>query len=198
MSKHRRVEILSKQEIFSRLFFKFEEIRLRHELLNGQMSDELLRLNMERGDGVSAVLYNVSLDEVILIEQFRYAGYVHGNGWLLELPAGIAADQETPKAAMKRELLEETGYKVKKLEHISTFYLSPGGSTERIFLYYAPVTAQDKVAQGGGLPAEKEEIRIVPMKLDKALRQIASGKICDAKTIIGLQWLAARKGMSNT
>jgi ADP-ribose pyrophosphatase len=43
---------------------------------------------------------------------------------------------ETPEAAIRREILEETGYNVEKLKHISTFYVSPGGSSERIMLLF--------------------------------------------------------------
>ena len=185
----KRVEIVSEKDVFERLFFKVTEAHLRHQLNSGDMSDELVRLSLERGDGAAAILHDVAAKTVILVEQFRYPAYLHESGWLLELPAGIVTKEEDPPKTIKRELLEETGYKIDAPQHVFTFYTSPGGTSERIFLYYARVTPADRVAEGGGLPAEKEDIRILTMKIDEALEKVRSGQIVDAKTIIGLQWL---------
>lgn len=185
----KRVEIVSEEDVFERLFFKVKEARLRHQLTSGGMSDELVRLNLDRGDAAAAILHNVRAKTVVLVEQFRYSARQHQSGWLLELPAGIVKDGENPLDTIKRELLEETGYKIDAPQHVFTFYTSPGGTSERIFLYYARVTSANRVSEGGGLPAEKEDIRILGVKIDEALEKVRSGQIVDAKTIIGLQWL---------
>jgi len=75
------------------------------------------------------------------------------------------------------------------LHPIAGFYVSPGGSTERIHLYWSPATRQTQVSAGGGLPGH-EDIRVCAFDLDEALRMIADGRIVDAKTIIALQYLA--------
>ena len=90
---------------------------------------------------------------------------------------------------MRRELEEEIGYRVTSLQHVSTFYLSPGGLSERIFLFYARVSTTQRVSVGGGLAAEGENIRVVTLPVQEALHRLQSGRILDAKTIIGLQWL---------
>jgi nudix-type nucleoside diphosphatase (YffH/AdpP family) len=188
-----RVDILEKREIFRKAIFRIEEARLRHERYDGTMSGEIMRLSLERGDGVTAVLHNRADDTVILIEQFRYSTYDNGPGWLLELPAGMVEPGEDPADTMRRELVEEVGYRAVELAHISTFYLSPGGTSERIFLYYASVQPSDRVNDGGGMEDESEDIRTVVTPFDQAVAKIASGEIIDAKTIIGLQWLQLQR-----
>lgn len=189
-TKNRKVQILQKKTIFRKLIFKIEEVHLKFERFDGRMSEEIVRLNLERGDGVAAVLHNEQADTLVMIEQFRYATHETGNGWMLELPAGIVEDDEDdPQATMHRELAEEIGYQVESLRPIGQFYLSPGGSTERIYLYYANVTPDNKTEDGGGLDEEDEDIRTVILPVQDALHKISTGEICDAKTIIGLQWL---------
>jgi ADP-ribose pyrophosphatase len=77
------------------------------------------------------------------------------------------------------------------LEHISTFYLSPGGTSERIILYYAEVDGE-KTSAGGGLAEEGEDIVNVELSVEDALAQVSSGEIADAKTIIAILWLKDR------
>jgi ADP-ribose pyrophosphatase len=79
------------------------------------------------------------------------------------------------------------------VEPIASFFVSPGGSSERIWLYYAEVGDATRVSAGGGLAVEHEEIRIVAMSFDEARTALRDGRLPDAKTIIGLQWLFARR-----
>jgi len=71
--------------------------------------------------------------------------------------------------------------------------VSPGGSSERIWLYGADVTEQARVGAGGGLASEHEDIRRVTWSLAQARTAVARGKVVDAKTLVGLQWLLARE-----
>jgi ADP-ribose pyrophosphatase len=79
---------------------------------------------------------------------------------------------------------------ISALEHIATFYPSPGGSSELIFLYYSEVSG---VPEGhdntGGIISEGEDIISLEISLEEALKKIKSGEIMDAKTIIGIYWL---------
>jgi len=190
----RRVEIEGKQHVFDD-FFKVEEAFVRYEKFDGQMSDTVRRLNFERGDAAAVLIFNRERQKIILVQQFRFPTYEKGDGWLIEVVAGILGKGEKPGEAVCREVLEETGYRVKasELTHISTFYLSPGGSSERIFLYYAEVKDSDKVAGGGGVEAEHEDIRILEYSLPEIWRAWQAGEIKDAKTIIALMWLRTRK-----
>src|SRR5579872_1427656 len=89
--------------------------------------------------------------------------------------------------------MEETGYNVETLQLINTFYLSPGGSSERVLLYYASVTPGDHVGKGGGLRESGEDIRTLIITVENALEKVTKGEIVDAKTIIGLQYLQVHR-----
>ncbi len=193
-----RVDVLAEKDIFRKFFFGIVEAKLRHTRYNGEMSAELTRLKFDRGDSAAVLLHDPENDTVIFTEQFRYPAYRKDHpesAWLLEIPAGtVEADEDfDPTRTLKRELMEEIGYKVNSFKKISSFYVSPGGTSERIHLYYASASPRQKVAAGGGLLSEGEDIRIIAIKTEEALRMIESGKICDAKTIIGLQWLKSNR-----
>jgi ADP-ribose pyrophosphatase len=96
---------------------------------------------------------------------------------------------EDPEEAIRREILEEVGYHVAQLCPISTFFVSPGGSSERIFLYYAEVDNTAPVELGGGLAHESEDIQAVEFSLPELWGALDAGRIVDAKTMIGLMWL---------
>ena len=174
-------------------FFKVEEAYLRIEQFNGEMSRKIRRLSLQRGDSVAVLVYNSTTQKIILINQFRYPTYQHGDGWITETIAGMADDQETPEDTARRETLEETGLHIDTFEHIATFYPSPGGSSERIYLYYSAVSGeQAKYTKTGGLRHEGEDIQVVELTLEEALAKIQAGEILDAKTILGIYWLENR------
>ena len=173
-------------------FFKIDKAVLRHEKFDGNMSDEMTRLNFNRGDSVAVLLHDPEEDSVLMVRQFRYPAYVNdGPGWILELVAGMMAPGRSPLSVARTELLEEAGYTVDGLEHIGRFYVSPGGSSERVHLYLG--LAHRKISSGGGLTDEHEDIQIAEIPLAEAMKMVETGEICDAKTIIALQWLELHK-----
>ncbi len=173
-------------------FFKVDEAHLRFEKFDGQMSSSVRRLSLERGDSVAVLIFNPETRTLFLTNQFRYPTLEKGPGWMIEVVAGAIDKDESPEAAARREVLEESGFDLVKLEPVSTFYVSPGGTSERIVLYYAEVTARSKVGSGGGLASEAEDIETVALTIDEALEQVRSGQIIDAKTIVGVFWLQNR------
>jgi|SRR5215471_6932678 len=187
-----RVEIENKRRILDD-FFKVEEAHLRFERFDGHMSPTVRRLNFERGDSVAAIIFNPRRQHLLLVNQFKYPTFEKGPGWITEAVAGMIAEGERSEDAARREVEEETGYRLVTLEHISTFYVSPGGSSERIILYYAEVDETDKIAAGGGMVTENEDISTVELSLEEALEQIRAGQIADAKTILGIFWLRNRR-----
>lgn len=179
--------------------FYVEEARLTYERYDGEMSTEVTRVNFERGDGVGVLPYIEETDEVILVEQFRYPVYAGrassttNKGWIIEIVAGIVDDEG--EIVAQRELLEETGFKpAGPPELLSTFYLSPGGSSESMQLYLARVEQKADADRYAGAHEESEDIRIHILELDNALKLIEIGHIQDAKTIIALLML---KGQVN-
>jgi nudix-type nucleoside diphosphatase (YffH/AdpP family) len=188
----RHVQVLEKQRVFDD-FFKIDAYKLQHTRFDGTMTPVLDRLVLHRYDAVAAVLWHKERERVILVEQFRPAVFANGeSGWTLELPAGlIDMHSEEPAETMRRELIEETGYEVADLQNLLTFYPSIGSSTERLTLYYAEVTDDDRIADGGGENAG-EDLRIVEMSREDLALGIRDGRIFDSKTIIGVQWFLAQ------
>jgi ADP-ribose pyrophosphatase len=101
-----------------------------------------------------------------------------------ELPAGRVDEGETPLQAAKRELVEEAGLHAKKWAKLAEFYPSPGFLAEKMTIY----TARE-LTQGESKPMEDERIETkwyTAVEIDKLIQ---SGKIIDAKTMIGfLRW----------
>lgn len=185
----KKVSIEQKKAIFDD-FFNVEEAYLRFEQFNGKMSPRIRRLNMERGNSVAVVIFNKDTGKLILVSQFRYPTYENGHGWTIEIIAGMIDPGETPEQTLRRELEEEIGLKIANFRHINTFYPSPGGSSELIYLYYAAVSGkQAKYKKTGGLLSHGEDVKAIELSLEDALAKIKSGKIVDAKTIIGIYWL---------
>jgi nudix-type nucleoside diphosphatase (YffH/AdpP family) len=183
------VQIIEKQEVFRRFVFRIEQVRLRHRRYDGTMSEEIIRLNLDRGDSVATLVHEIDRDCVIFTEQFRYPAYEKGPGWILEIPAGIVEPNEDPQESARREVLEEIGYSTGSLQPITTVYVSPGGSSERIHIFYVPVTQTDKLSNGGGVASEGEDIRIVRIPTIEAFKMVVDGEIVDAKTVLAMQWL---------
>lgn len=191
----KRVSILKKDEIFKKFIFRIDEVLLQFERYNGTLSEPVTRLNLRRGDSVAALVHDVDDNCFILTEQFRYSAFHkdESHGWLTELPAGMVDEGEAPEAAMRREILEEIGYQVQSLRAINTFFPSPGGSDERIYLYYAQVKADQVQTEGGGVEGEGEDIRQIRVPVKTALAQLKAGDYSDAKTLIALQWFQAKR-----
>ena len=187
----RKVEIENERTVFKDIF-TITETHLRFEQFKGQMSQSVRRLVFERGDSVAALLLNRDTQRVILIEQFRYPTYEKGPGWLYEVVAGMIDKGEQPEDAMRREIREEIGYQTRELTSIATFYVSPGGSSERILLYYAEVGDADRISSGGGKASEHEDIRQVELTLPELWKMLENNEITDAKTLIAVQWLRGR------
>lgn len=134
------------------------------------------------GGGVAAVPVT-DAGEVLLVRQWRHpAGEV-----LLELPAGTLEPDEDPEVAIARELAEEIEHRAGSIEHLADIYTSPGFCTEVISLYLAT----DLEPAAGEADAD-ENIEIVRMPLQKALRLCHEGGIRDGKSIAGLMLAAGR------
>jgi nudix-type nucleoside diphosphatase (YffH/AdpP family) len=185
--------------------FRVVEAEFQFRQFEGEMSEPETRVNFERGDSVGVLLYDPGEDAVVLVRQFRYPVYAgldpearDGDGarraWLLEIVAGVHDPGRTVEDVARKELLEEAGYRVAgELQLIASIYPSPGGSSEHVRLFLGEVDHRQRVGQGGGVPAEGEDIQIVVLPFGRAMDMVANGEICDAKTIVALQHLALRK-----
>src|SRR5205823_14665655 len=133
-------------------------------------------------DGAGA-LVRLSNGDVLPVRQFRAAV---GRA-LLEIPAGSLEPGESVESCLQRELAEEIGMRAGRTEHLITFYPSPGFLTEAVHVY----AARDLVPHR--LHAEEEDLTVVRVPLAKAIALVGQGEIVDAKSIIGLLLLGARR-----
>jgi nudix-type nucleoside diphosphatase (YffH/AdpP family) len=146
------------------------------------------RETYDRGNGATILLYNRERHTVILTRQFRFPAFVnHHSGMLIETCAGLL-DENDPETCIRRETEEETGYRVGTIRKVFEAFMSPGSVTERLFFYVAEYHPDLKIADGGGLLSDGEDIDILELNLDTALRMIETGDIMDGKTIMLLQY----------
>ena len=150
------------------------------------------RETYDRGNGATCLLYNPQNGCVLLTSQFRLPVFLNGGlESLIEAPAGLL-DGAEPAARMRSELIEETGYDVSELTHLFDVYMSPGSVTEYLAFFAGEYSEKQKISEGGGSSEEGEDIGVLQIGLQDAMRMIDSGEIRDAKTIILLQHLTIR------
>ncbi len=142
--------------------------------------------------GAVAVVAVDAGERILLVRQWRHpAGRA-----LLEIPAGTlnrdptSGATEDPDSAARRELEEETGYRAGRWERLAEFWTAPGFATERMFLYLAT----DLVEAGPDRldPDDDEALELVRLPWREAVVAAERGGITDAKSLVGILWLARR------
>lgn len=134
------------------------------------------------------LLYDPKRETVVLVRQYRLPSQLVGMPpWMIEVPAGLL-DGDDPEAAIRREVMEETGFRVRDIRFLFKALTSPGAVTEIIHFFAAVIDMADRVADGGGLAEEHEDIEVLEIRLSEAMAMIDAGDIYDAKTIMLLQW----------
>ncbi|PZX53867.1 nudix-type nucleoside diphosphatase (YffH/AdpP family) [Algoriphagus ratkowskyi] len=144
----------------------------------------------DRGNGATILLYNQDQKTVILTRQFRLPTYTNGNetGMMIEACAGLL-DKDNAEDCIRRETEEETGYMVNDVKKVFEAYMSPGSVTEVLYFFIAAYSKDMKVSEGGGVDHEEENIEVLEMPFEEALKMINTGEIKDAKTIMLIQHL---------
>ena len=170
------LDLVEKKTLSSRLIYEGRAVKLRVDTVKMPDGRETTREIVEHSDCVAVVVIDAD-DNVLLVEQFREPV----EKALLEIPAGGIDPGEDPVTTVCRELREETGYLPRKVERLGGFYSAPGYSSEYLYLYLAtdltssPLHAEDT-----------ENIKLVRVPIAQITSLIASGSICDAKSIAGL------------
>ena len=144
------------------------------------------QLEIVRHPGASAIVPFLSDPggadpQLLLLKQYRYAA----DTTLYEVPAGRLDAGETPLACAHRELLEETGCRAERMEHLFTMFTTPGFTDEKIHLFLATGLIAGEAKRE---PDEFIEVERVP--LSKALSMIKDGVIQDAKTALAIFFAA--------
>ncbi|MFH0948197.1 MAG: NUDIX hydrolase [Elusimicrobiota bacterium] len=131
----------------------------------------------------AAVIPIISDDKIVLVKQYRYPV----KKITYELPAGKLDIGEKAIDCIKRELAEETGFTSNNIKKLISFYPSTAFSTEMLHIFVAKNLIKVKTQ-----PDEDEFIEPVIIDHKKAMKWIETGKIKDAKTLIGLLYYLRR------
>jgi ADP-ribose pyrophosphatase len=178
--------------------FPLDVVKFRHRRFDGQLSGMKTWETWRRGKAAAVLPYDPTADVVVLIEQFRFPALVAGiEPVLVELPAGLVDDGESPEHTARREMIEEMALAVGELRHIGSYLLTPGGADEVCELYVGRVTAPhagaDGIAGHAGMAAEHEDIRVRVWPAQKAIDAALDGRLSNSVAGLGLMWLAARR-----
>lgn len=149
------------------------------------------RETYDRGNGAVILPFNAHRGTVVLTRQFRFPAYLNGcaDGMLIEACAGLL-DGDDPLTCIRREAEEETGFRIRAPRKVFEAYMSPGSVTEKLHFFVGEYEAADRVAVGGGIAGEGEDIAVLELPLAEAIAMIETGRIQDGKTIMLLQHAA--------
>ena len=169
-------------------FFKMNEVSLKYKKYDGSWSNEIKR-ELFGGAQVSAVLpYDPIKKEIVLIQQFRPGTISRNtNNYLKEIVAGIIDPGESPEIAAKRECLEETGYKIKKLTSIQGYYPAPGSSESFYHLFLGEVDSKNE-KKIMGLDTENEDILVESFNINQVKKMMQNGELINGLSLIAIQW----------
>ena len=174
-------------------FLRIDTIKLKHKLFLGGWSSEIERELLVREDAVGVLLFDPKRDEIVLVRQFRVGLVDKGDSpWILELVAGMAEAEEQLDEVAIREVREESNVEVSDLIKICDYFNSPGVSSEKVRLYLG-IVASEKMGGVYGLENENEDIEVVVMSYEVAIKALKKGYLANAMSIIALQWLELNK-----
>jgi GDP-mannose pyrophosphatase NudK len=144
---------------------------------------------LDRGDGITVLLCDRKRRKVLLLKQPRVIATLRGadSSQTIEACNGQVED-ETPLHCALREVEQETGHRLSTLQPVMQVYASPGASLEIVHLFLGEYSETTKVSESGGLREEGEDIEIMEIDIDLAMRWIDEKVICDARTILTMQY----------
>ena len=160
----------------SRTVFEGRAVKLTIGTVEKSKGETVIREIVEHRDCIAAVVADNS-GNVIMVRQFR----VPTGKDLLEIPAGVMEDGESPDECVRRELQEEIGYLPRELVRLGGFYAAPGYCTEFIHLFLATDLVESSM-----VAEDTDEIEVVRVPATKIAAMIDNGEICDAKSVAGL------------
>ncbi|MEL0646646.1 NUDIX domain-containing protein [Pseudoalteromonas agarivorans] len=175
-------------------FFQVDLYQFKHALFAGGTSEVISREILERGDAIAVLPYDPISDTVLLIEQIRIGAIKSKHSpWLLECIAGMTDGSTDYESVVKKEAFEEAGLELNELEFMLSYLSSPGGTTERLYLYLARTDLSQVQTGVYGLESEGEDIKTHVLSVGDALTRLNNGEIDNAATVICMQWLALNR-----
>jgi ADP-ribose pyrophosphatase len=148
------------------------------KLPNGKTS----KRELIKHPGAVAVIALTPEGKIVMVEQYRKALEKS----IVEIPAGKLEPGEEPIITAARELEEETGYGCEELEHLISFYTSPGFADELVHLYIAKNITRIEEARELD---EDEFVELLEVTVEEAVELMKEKKIYDAKTAYAVQYL---------
>ncbi|MGO9229663.1 MAG: NUDIX hydrolase [Bryobacteraceae bacterium] len=165
------MKITSSREVYACSLFRVTEDRASDPKTGFRIKRSIVR------HAGSAVMMAVDgRQRILLVRQYR----LPAGRYLWEVPAGRLDPGEKPLQAAKRELIEETGYRARRWTKLASFFVSPGFLSERMTIYLA-----EDLAAGVATPMDDERIEARWFPAREVGRMIESGKLEDAKSIVG-------------
>lgn len=183
------VDVLETQNCYDG-FFQLDRLQLKHRKFNGGWSEKIYREVVHRKNAVGILAYDPDLDAVCLIQQFRCAILgLSESPWAVELIAGLMDKEgEDEQQVVIRESREEAGLTLDYVEKINSYWLSIGGSNERMSLYVG-LASLENVGGIHGVEDESEDIRALVVAREEAEKWAFESGQSNATCIIALQWL---------
>ncbi|MBB4212340.1 ADP-ribose pyrophosphatase [Rhodothalassium salexigens DSM 2132] len=172
-------------------WYRVDAARVSFRTAAGDWAGPQRVLCLERGESIAALVHDPARDLFVFVRQFRYPSLRHSDGWLVELVAGGIDGDETPEAATAREMVEEVGLAPRALKPLGEFFVSPGGTSEYAYLYYAEVDTSQRLGTGGGNDHEGEHIEVLTWTRDQVRAALAQGVFKEARLLLAVQWALA-------
>ncbi|MGC2809456.1 MAG: NUDIX domain-containing protein [Bradyrhizobium sp.] len=188
MSRVPQAVIVEKTSILAKAKGVLTKVTYRFRNRHGEWKNNTREV-YDNGNSAVAIPYDPDRGTILLTKQLRIPAFLQdGKEKLLEACAG-KLEGEVPEQRMVKEIEEELGYRIDRLDRLFELYMSPGAVMEKITFFTCRYSPADRVSAGGGLADEGEDIEVVEIELQKAVAMISAGQIIDAKTVILLQHL---------
>jgi ADP-ribose pyrophosphatase len=172
------------QTLGTRLIWHSQWYDLRQDIVRTH-AGAVTRYTYQDHPGAVMVLPLTADRRVVMLRQYRYLL----DAWCWELPAGGLHPGETPEAAARRELAEETGHTAGRVELLLSVYPSKSVSNERLHLFLAREATPAPAATSG---EATELLRVEILPLAEAVALVHAGAVVDGQTALTLLLAAAR------
>ena len=180
--------MVGEKTLSSQLVYEGRAVKLRVDTVQMASGRKTTREIVEHSDCVAIIAIDAD-DNLLLVKQYRKAVGKE----LLEIPAGGIDPGEDPITAVRRELREETGYLPRKVERLTGFYSAPGYCTEYLHLYLATDLIPSQLHA-----EDTANISLIRVPVGQISSLIASGSICDAKSLAGLFTFLEHQTLTHT
>lgn len=164
-------EVVNSTQVYKGKVFNVRQDQVR------MPAGKIVSLDIVDHNGAVAVVPVDELGQIWFIRQYRYAAGQE----LLELPAGVLEDGESPDEAAGREIREEIGMAAGELKRVGGYFLAPGYSTEYLHVFLA------RQLSPSPLPQDEDELIVVEkIPVEKAYKMAQSGQLSDSKSLAAL------------